>query len=135
DAAEALLLPHRDDAVLEVRLHLVLVARVGVDHVPAEHLLTYPIRKSTKGRRTLSAAQRYAPTIPHAMITTTVPWIVCVRLGHSTLLSSAQDSRMKPPRRACVAGTGPPAASKAGSCDWARVSRGGACSPAARRAS
>src|SRR5919206_496649 len=37
DAAEARVLAHRVDAVLEVGLHLVLVPGVGVDHVPAEH--------------------------------------------------------------------------------------------------
>jgi hypothetical protein len=37
DAAEARLLRHRVDPVLEVRLDLVFVAGVGVDRVPAEH--------------------------------------------------------------------------------------------------
>ena len=39
DAPEAGPLPHRLDPVLEVGLHLVLVTRVGVDDVPAEHRL------------------------------------------------------------------------------------------------
>src|SRR5262245_38084879 len=37
DTPEALALAHRVDAVLEVGLHLLLVAGVGVDDVPAEH--------------------------------------------------------------------------------------------------
>jgi hypothetical protein len=35
-----------------------------------------------------------------AMMTTIVPWITWARVGHSTFLSSATDSRTNPPRRA-----------------------------------
>jgi hypothetical protein len=38
-AAHPLARTHRLDAVLEVVLDLVLVTRIGVDHVPAKHLL------------------------------------------------------------------------------------------------
>src|SRR6476469_8773202 len=39
-----------------------------------------------------------------AISTTTVPWITWFWFGHSTLLSSAHDSRTKLPRRRCSAG-------------------------------
>src|SRR5512133_689921 len=98
-AAEPRALVHRDDPVLEIGLHLVLVPRVGVDHVPAEH--GYPSRMSrTKGLKTRSAIHRYAPTIPQAMMTTIVPCMTWFWVGHSTFLSSAQASetkRLKPP--------------------------------------
>ena len=40
DTPEARRLIHGHDPVLEIRLHLVLVSGVGVDHVPAEHGVT-----------------------------------------------------------------------------------------------
>jgi hypothetical protein len=65
DAAEPLLLVHRDDPVLEIGLHLVLVPGVGVDHVPVEHLRSvspYCPRSTSRHERprTWSAPQRYA---------------------------------------------------------------------------
>src|SRR5918992_576375 len=100
DAAEARLLVHRKDAVLEVLLHLVLVARVGVDDVPAEHRVPRRMTPSTRFRSPRSSSQRYAPVIAQAMITTIVPVVTWARPGHSTLRSSAADSRMKRPRGA-----------------------------------
>ena len=59
DAPEARCLVHRDDPVLEVGLHLVLVPGVGVDHVPVEHRSSPYCPRSTSrtnGRRIWSAA-------------------------------------------------------------------------------
>ena len=52
DATEPRLLVHRDDPVLEVGLHLVLVPGVGVDHVPVEHWLSLLVtaRAARRGR-------------------------------------------------------------------------------------
>jgi hypothetical protein len=57
DAPEAGLLVHRDDAVLEVGLDLVLVARIRVDHIPVEHRnLTAP--EGRRGRRDGESGRR-----------------------------------------------------------------------------
>src|SRR5262245_18358830 len=138
DATEPGLLVHGDDPVLEVGLHLVLVPGVGVYHVPVEHrrsrLPLYCPRSTsrTNGRRIWSAPLRYAPTIAQAMMTTIVPWITWARFGHSTLRSSATDSRTKPPRTACSTGWAAgsaPAGTARGETPLAGVS------PEARRAS
>ena len=42
-----------------------------------------------------SFSQRKMPTMMQATSTTTVPWITWFWLGHSTFLSSAEDSWMK----------------------------------------
>src|SRR6187397_1927897 len=90
DAPEPGCLVHRDDPVLEIGLDLVLVPGIRVDDIPLEHVSAHPMKTFwTSRRRSWSAPQRYAPTMAHAMITTTVPWITWARLGHSTLRSSA----------------------------------------------
>src|ERR687897_2790750 len=94
DAAEAWALVHRVDPVLEVGLHLVLVAGVRVDDVPAEHQRI----ASTTRCQSRSFSQRYAPVIAQAMITTTEPVVTWRWSGHSTLRSSATDSRTNEPR-------------------------------------
>src|SRR4051795_720069 len=58
DAAEAQLLRHRVDPVLEVGLDLVLVTRVGVDRVPAEHRPYLSSTCWTRRLKTSSAANR-----------------------------------------------------------------------------
>ena len=46
------------------------------------------------------------PTTRHAISTTTVPWMTWFWPGHSTFLSSAQDSAMKFERLRSCAGCG-----------------------------
>src|SRR5262249_27055683 len=88
---EARALPHRLDAVLEVGLDLVRVARVGVDDVPAEHCYC-PRSLGTTSFQIWSFTHRYVPTMMQATSTTTVPCTTWFWLGHSTFLSSDADS-------------------------------------------
>src|SRR3954447_12713295 len=103
DAPEARALPHRLDPVLEVGLHLVLVARIGVDDVPAEHGYFRRIFWTTFFQIS-SLMYRNVPTMMQATITTTVPWMTWFCVGHSTFCSSAHDSWTKPkaPPRRCT---------------------------------
>src|SRR4051812_30189884 len=93
DPAELRRLVHGHDPVLEIGLHLVLVARVRVDDVPLEHQTK---TSWTSRLKTRSHVYKKMPTITQAISTTTTPWISCAWVGHSTFLSSAIDSPMKP---------------------------------------
>src|SRR6476620_9030070 len=74
----------------------------------------------TSRLKTRSHVYKKTPTMMQAINTTTTPWISCAWVGHSTFLSSAIDSPMKPvtpPRRAALgsrAGSGRAAARAVG---------------------
>ena len=88
----------------------------------------------TSRLKTRSHVYKKTPTITQAISTTTTPWISCAWVGHSTFLSSAIDSPMKPrtpPPRAALgsrAGSGRAAARAVGL-------EGGAGGPPGRAAS
>ena len=127
-------LVHRDDAVLEIGLDLVLVAGVGVDDVPAKHGyfredVSDEGLECKVGDPEVGADDRAGDDHDdRARIT-------CYWLGHSTFFSSAIDSltkRRKPPpgtRRDPVWVFGTCAAGRTVCCGSARAGR----RPAARR--
>src|SRR4029079_10492884 len=99
---------HRLDAVLEVRLDLVLVARVRVDHVPAflgnlrglgRRGLRHHVPASTmipmRDWNTVSSTVMYTPMAKLTANTRTVRLRTCSRVGQETFLSSDHDSLMK----------------------------------------
>src|SRR6185369_16713438 len=111
DLEDLVLHAHRLDAVLEVRLDLVLVARVRVDHVPAlvgalgldigrdgaahHHA---PSVRATRPMTPWNTWSQNATNTPIAMLTaktSTVRLRVCTNVGHETLRSSETASAMK----------------------------------------
>src|SRR3954454_21418257 len=95
---------HRLDAVLEVRLDLVLVARVGVDDVPALlgrsrgcQLLRHARSASARMRKSYpeSMTVMNRPTTNEMTNTRTVRLRTWIRLGQETFFSSDQDSLAK----------------------------------------
>src|SRR3954454_7934072 len=104
DLEDLVLHAHRLDAVLEVRLDLVLVAGVRVDHVPPllgrlgrSQLLGHarPVRERMMMSKPVSTTVMNRPTTNEITNTRTVRFRTWMRLGHETFLSSDQDSSRK----------------------------------------
>src|SRR5215213_1422318 len=101
---------HRLDAVLEVGLDLLLVARIGMDDVPAllrrarlsgglelgHHRFA---SKPTTREKSRSKMAMYAPTTPLTTNTSTVRLRVCSRVGQVTFFNSEYASSVKRLRR------------------------------------
>src|SRR5262245_18308443 len=98
DLAEMIVEGGGMNRLLEIRLHLVLVARVGVDHVP---LLGHAVRTPYRNNRpsvdwsSRSTANRNTATSSTVTITTKVESRSSMRVGQLTLVDSTRTSAMK----------------------------------------